>query len=94
VGWYLKRQPPHPVSRLESEHRLTNDVQQYSSIVYRNFDHPTPKSLAARLSGDLQETIVTKNYVLVDVILKTAHSSVAAMAFVFVSMLFLTTLHP
>jgi len=51
-------------------------------------------NLAAGLLTDLEETIVTKNYVLADVILKTAYFSVAAMAIVFVSMLLLTTLHP
>jgi hypothetical protein len=58
------------------------------------FCHPTPCSLAARLSGDLQEIVMMKNYVLADVIVKTAYFSLAAMALVFVSMLYLTTIHP
>jgi hypothetical protein len=37
---------------------------------------------------------MTKNYVLADVILKASYFSVAALAFVFVSMLLLTTIHP
>jgi hypothetical protein len=37
---------------------------------------------------------VTKDYVLADVIVKTAYFSLAATVFVFVSLLFLTTIHP
>jgi hypothetical protein len=37
---------------------------------------------------------VTEKYVLADVIVKTGYFSVAALALVFFSMLFLTTLHP
>jgi hypothetical protein len=61
---------------------------------YRNFEHPIPYSLVLGLSSDLQEAVMTKNYVLADVIVKTAYFSLAAMALVFVSMLYLTTIHP
>jgi hypothetical protein len=37
---------------------------------------------------------VTKDYVLADVIVKTAYFSLAATVLVFVSMLLLTTIHP
>jgi hypothetical protein len=37
---------------------------------------------------------MTKDYVLADVIVKTAYFSLAATVFVFVSMLSLTTIHP
>ena len=69
--------------------------EQSSSIALSQFRPSDPMfNLAAGLLTDLEETIVTKNYVLADVILKTAYVSVAAMAIVFVSMLLLTTLHP
>jgi hypothetical protein len=37
---------------------------------------------------------MTKDYVLADIIVKTAYLSVAATVFVFVSLLLLTTIHP
>jgi len=40
------------------------------------------------------EAIVTKNYVLSDVVTKSAYFSLAAATFVFVSLLLLTGLHP
>ena len=63
-------------------------------MYYRNFDHATPYTLAVRLSDDLQEMVMTENYVLADVVVKTAYFSLAAGALLFVVMLLLTTIHP
>jgi hypothetical protein len=43
--------------------------------------------------GPIGEAIVS-NHVLADVVTKTAYFSLAAAALIFVSLLFLTTLHP
>ena len=43
---------------------------------------------------DWEEEIVTRNYVLSDFVTKTAYFSLAAAAFLFVSMLMMTGLHP
>jgi hypothetical protein len=43
---------------------------------------------------DWEEEIVTRNYVLSDFVMKIAYFSLAAVAFVFVSMLMITGLHP
>ena len=43
---------------------------------------------------DWEEEIVTRNYVLSDFVTKTAYVSLAAAAFLFVSMLMMTGLHP
>jgi hypothetical protein len=44
--------------------------------------------------SDLQEPAMTKTYVFSDVLVKTVYFSLAAAAFVFVSMLLMTGLHP
>jgi hypothetical protein len=77
-------------SRLHRQGELSTILQS----CHGNSDYSTPSSLTARLAGNLQETVVTKNYVLADVMVKAAYFSLAAVAFVFVSMLFLTTIHP
>jgi hypothetical protein len=41
-----------------------------------------------------REVVVTKNYALSDVVVKTAYFSFAVAALVFVSMILLTGLHP
>jgi hypothetical protein len=54
---------------------------------------PAPYALRPIIIDDFQEAIVTNNRVLADVVTKTIYFSLAAAAFVFISMLLLTGLH-
>ena len=64
---------------------LKSPPQQPSRVEFEEFR-------VARM--DWEEEIVTRNYVLSDFVTKTAYFSLAAAAFVFVSMLMMTGLHP
>jgi hypothetical protein len=46
-------------------------------------------SLVAELSSDLQEVVVTRSYVVSDIVIKTAYFSLAGAALVFISMILL-----
>jgi hypothetical protein len=60
------------------------------SISRRNRLYPN----SGAYKGSRSEEMMTINYVLSDFITKTAYFSLAAAAFVFVSMLMMTGLHP
>ena len=64
---------------------LKSPPQQPSRVEFEEFR-------VARM--DWEEEIVTRNYVLSDFVTKTAYFCLAAAAFVFVSMLMMTGLHP
>jgi hypothetical protein len=61
-------------------------------IIVNSF--PKPLNTFDDYRMDWEEEIVTRNYVLSDFVTKTTYFSLAAAAFVFVSMLMMTGLHP